>query len=521
MSAPARAFDRCALRTHATRLVRAGARASSWLVGAASCLVIAGTTAAARTSAPPTEPAWRSVQDTNAARVDERAFARVELRAPARPYYVGETVPLEVELTLDVALTRPSWPQLSPQPLDVPVRLVASWLDAVPFGRMLAIDDSPRETSRTFALAHGPATARIVESTAERVKLLHSRSALAERAGSFELEAPRLEFAAIARTAQDVFDSSVAVDTLAVDVVGEPRRFEIRDLPDAGRPVAFGGAIGAFTLTVDAEPRELAVGDELALVVTVASTLGSRGSDADFAPPRLANGDAWQTLGVVADVAPDSRTFRFSLRARSAAVRKAPSVEFAYFDPAAATYRTLANDGLDVVVRASAAARDPEDPAAGANGDEPPRRRLWPWAGGVTTALVLLAVGARRRRRTRRAERPERARGALPAFERALALVAPNANEDLERAWTEFLAAELGVGTAAVSTHDIRSRLVHAGASQATAERAARSLAKFVGARFGGAAAEVERAEFHEIVELARALDAELAERSARENAAR
>lgn len=525
MSATLRTSDRRACGTRVTRRVFAaeravsptgahdGARAAVRFAAAMLCLAILGAPAAARTSAPPPATVRTIAQEESANLAGEREFARVELRAPPRPYYVGETVPLDVELTLDVALTRPGWPQLSPQPLDVPVRLVASWLDAVPFGRLVASESEPRETSRTIALAHGPGTARVLETTTEHVKLLHSRSAFAERAGSFELEAPRLEFAAIARTAQDVFDSAVAIDTLAVGVVGAPRRFEIRELPDAGRPIGFGGAIGAFTLAVDAAPRELAVGEELTLVVTLSRLGPGRRSDADFAPPRLVNGDAWQTLGVVADATPDARAFRFSLRARSAAVRTTPSVEFAYFDPESASYRTLASEGLAVVVRASSATGGPDDSPADARGEESRGRRLWPWAGGLTTALVLLAVRARRRRRSSRAERAERARNALATFERELARLAPDAHEGIERAWTEFLAAELGVATAAISTHDVGERLVRAGASARTAEVAARLLASLVGARFGGAAARFERPE---LTQLARTLDAELAENTLR-----
>jgi hypothetical protein len=433
--------------------------------------------------------------------VGARALAEVELVAPARASYVGEVVLLRVEFAVDEALTQPGWPQLFAQPLDVPVQLDAAWLDAPPFGRALAAPVLEPTGSASFATAHGPARAQRVGEEARGAQRLerfaYTRLVVAERAGRFELEAPRLRFATAARVERDVFDSDVAVDTRFVSVVGSPRELEIRALPEDGRPARFDGAIGRFELHSEFAPRDLRVGEPLALTLVVSGT----GDLASFAAPRIADSNEWHLLGVLDRSTETTRTFRYELRALSAGETPGPRVEFAYFDPDAASYRTLASPMFTVRV----AQMTPKEPVAG--GEPEPARPL-PWLVALVVGLVALALGIARRvgAGARRG-----AGGVREHAELERALASPEA--DLETAWTAFLAAQLGIAPNAVSSHDLAARLTRAGAPPDVAERASRTLGDLVGARFGGAAARTTR---QELVALARELESALA-RAARD----
>ncbi|MBI5433001.1 MAG: BatD family protein, partial [Planctomycetes bacterium] len=435
--------------------------------------------------------------DVALARAD---LAEVELDAPARASYVGEVVLLRVEFAVDEALTQPGWPQLFAQPLDVPVQLDAAWLDAPPFGRALAEAVLESTNSASFATAHGLSRAlRLGEETrgARRFqRFAYSRSVVAERAGRFELEAPRLRFATAARVERDVFDSDVAVDTRFVGVDGSPRQFEVRALPEAGRPAGFDGAIGRFELRAEFAPRELRVGEPLALTLFVSGT----GDLASLAAPRIADSSAWHLLGVLEETTGTTRAYRYELRALTAGESPGPRVEFAYFDPDVASYRTLASPSFTVRVAERATSE------SGTVGEPVPERRAL-WLVGlavVSVALVIVIVIVRRGgARGRRGERAAREHAALATLERGLARPAA----DVEAEWTAFLAAVLGVASNAVSSHDLADRLARAGAPPELAERAARTLGDFVGARFGGAA---PRTTHQELVALASELQSEL-----------
>jgi hypothetical protein len=427
---------------------------------------------------------------------EPRAAVAVEL--PARPVFVEETFRIVFRIDVDEALTTPDWPQLFTDRLDAPVQLDAPWLDAPPFGRALANRGAPPAQPCTFALEHGPTVGERVgwvEREGRRaLELTYARTFVAEHAGRFALLGPRLRFATATQLERDVFGAPVAVDTRFVAVEGRAVELEVRALPEEGRPASFGGAIGSFTLTADAAPRELAVNEELALTVSIRGA----GNLATFAAPRLGDASDWHVLGVLDEPTDGARTLRYSLRPKSSAPTRAPRVEFAYFDPDASAYRTLAAPELAIRVTPPASERASDGPS------DPPRPRSRViWSSGIIIAIVLLAIG-RRRRRQRALERPERAREALARFERELAQPAA----DVERAWTAFLADELGLAPSAVSTHDVAERLRDAGATAELAAGAERALHAEVGARFGGSAPE---RELQDLVELARSLDRALA----------
>ncbi|MCE9593272.1 MAG: hypothetical protein K8S98_03665 [Planctomycetes bacterium] len=482
------------VRAAATRFVRAGA-----LLG---LVVGLGATAATALSA--------------------EDLARVSVEPSAKVVWVGERFELDVKITINDELRRDGWPQLFAQKLDVPVQLEAPWIDAPHFGRVLPWASDPDTSDSielSFAREAGPALVVWASGTSICGRddagepqswslLTYRREFVAERSGHFTLAAPRVRYATTASVEHDVFNDPVAVDTRFVTVEGKSVELEVRALPEAGRPASFSGAIGTFEISTEATRRELAVGDELELVLTIK---GDRELDA-LAAPRLAESTGWHLLGVLADTtvapveslerapdrSPPRRVFRYHLQATSTSVSRTPAIEFSYFAPGEGAYHTLTSETIALRVAAREAPTEPDEDAR-----EVPRPIHWVSGVGALVVLCATIFVWRARRREPVDPRPDRARGALAKLKSALEQRGANP----ETAFTTFVADQLDIATSAVSGHDLARRLRDAGASPELAERAARTLDVHVAARFGGAAPEVERTQ---LLALAAELDAAL-----------
>jgi hypothetical protein len=453
----------------------------------------------------------------------EEELVRVAIEAPPKVVWVGERFELDVKIAVAGELRQDGWPQLSAQKLDVPVQLEAPWIEAPPFGRALPWGSDPYKRDALelsfareggLALANWAATGTWVCKPGETGDFLswtfltYRREFVAERTGRFTLAAPRVRYATAASVQRDVFNDPVAVDTRLVTVEGESVELEVRALPEVGRPASFSGAIGRFAIGVEATRSELAVGDELELVLTIK---GDRELDA-LAAPRLAEAEGWHLLGVLdetttpsseaseraPDRSPPRRVFRYHLRATSTSASRTPAIEFSYFAPGEGAYHTLTAEPIALRISAN------ETPTA----PEPRRSNRWPIAGGALVVLIVV-LARKRRKRAELESRSPRAAGALAKFEREL----DRTDTDLAAAWTSFLGDELDVAETAISAHDLPKRLTDAGASPEVARKATHVLSQFVGARFGGAAPTIDT---RELVERARELDAALRDASVR-----
>lgn len=145
-------------------------------------------------------------------------------------------------------------------------------------------------------------------------------------------------------------------------IVGTVTRsaIEIREPPQEGRPPSFSGAVGRFGFSVDAKPVDVAVGDPIALTMTIEDR-SSVPVDLDVLhPPALETAEALiRDFRVAADppaatVQGRRKTFAQTVRARSDQVRAIPAVPFSYFDPEAEQYVT--DQGKPIAIRVRAAA---------------------------------------------------------------------------------------------------------------------------------------------------------------------
>lgn len=132
---------------------------------------------------------------------------------------------------------------------------------------------------------------------------------------------------------------------------------EVKPLPP-NAPPGFGGAVGTFTLKADANPKKAQVGDP----ITITSSIIGRGNFDRVTAPALQDEKGWHTYPPNDKFTKDddigiSGTKSFELVA-SPNERKAklPSLNFAFFDPVKETYVTLKSDEIPLQIEGNALA---------------------------------------------------------------------------------------------------------------------------------------------------------------------
>lgn len=292
--------------------------------------------------------------------------------------YAGQTFELSLVLELDDAWSRAALVQLYARELELPLQVDA--FAGAPEG--LALTPLQTPTGPTLVLDGSVESASSDQVTGDRRRVTVTRSARLTSSAPVRVMGPLVHFSAATSFREDLVQGKVPVDPQSASVRGESLELRARALPEAGRPVDFAGAIGAFELTSRITPRAFAVGDEVRLDVEV--------TGAGFLPggegPRLADlaGD-YELLGSEDDGDAPTRTFTYHLRALRPGVEAAPRATLSTFDPAeeASPWRTLEAAGPPVAVRPG-----PGGPAGSGGGDDPEGGSLF------FTVLTLSAIGA-------------------------------------------------------------------------------------------------------------------------------
>ncbi len=140
----------------------------------------------------------------------------------------------------------------------------------------------------------------------------------------------------------------VAVPTNAVTIT-------VRGLPEEGRPRDFTGLIGSYTVSANATPTDVRVGDPIRFELTLEGPGDLRrvpapqiadlpGFDSSF---RLADRDAERRFG------DGTVTYRYVIRAITDAVESIPKVVLNYFDPSLGEYALIETEPIPLEVEAS------------------------------------------------------------------------------------------------------------------------------------------------------------------------
>ncbi len=214
------------------------------------------------------------------------------------------------------------------------------------------------------------------------------------------------------------------------ELVGDTLRLPVRALPDDGRPAAFTGAVGRFTVSARLDRTDLAEGDAATLTVEVEGT----GNIKALPAPRLEPVPGVDVFEPTEDATFTARTsgirgvkrFHWLLVPERSGTLPIPPVAYAWFDPEAERYDSARIELPPLSVRGDVAAATPEDTALARlrTAPEPVPAFAWagsPWFAWLQLAPLLLIAGALawRRHPPRLAAQRARRRGREESFTRA------------------------------------------------------------------------------------------------------
>ena len=318
-------------------------------------------------------------QDPAQAPPPPRAF--VEVDGVPTEAWVGQACELVVRVGVDTAWFAAQSVPLSAQALDQPFHLTAPWLQSSDDAGVAIVPPPAGVPQQRVAVgdraeALAVATPRTLDGRAFTVLELRARWQ-PRRAADFELAPVRLRYAFATAFVEDFLRGRQPRDRQEASVASSSARVRVAPLPQPA-PSGFTGAIGSFSLAAQPATTNCAVGDALAVTVTVAGD-GNFGAFG-FALAQPAPGV--HVDGIVAVPGSDGRAFRLDVLPLRAGARELPPLAFVVFDPRVGAYATLASPPAPLAVAPARAPLPPRvqqlvDADAAAVAAAQPRR-AWP-----------------------------------------------------------------------------------------------------------------------------------------------
>ncbi|MBC8451507.1 MAG: BatD family protein [Planctomycetes bacterium] len=174
------------------------------------------------------------------------------------------------------------------------------------------------------------------------------RSYLATTAGAIAFPVSHLEFGRV--SGGSIFDRPRAIETYYKSAAA--RSVTVAALPEAGRPIEFGGAVGQITAWAEADRREVELGDSIKLTVTWSGD----GNLEFFDLPDLDLAPGFKGLrlfGVTEKVKTrNARVSVFDLAPVEPGIEEIPPVPLVVFDPVLGRYLTV--ETLPIPIRVHA-----------------------------------------------------------------------------------------------------------------------------------------------------------------------
>lgn len=290
--------------------------------------------------------------------VDTSRFVNAELIVPKKSAYVGEMIPVVVKIATAARVASLEPPEITGQgftmqKLQTPDQPQLEVIN----GRQWEVYSFKTAISpvRPGGLDIGPvkANARIIVPAASR-----QRSRPRSPYDIFNLDDP--------------FSDPFFADPFGrfsekreVTIASEPVRLEVKALPP-NAPADFSGAVGSFTMHIDASPRSVQLGDP----ITVKSTISGRGNFDRINAPALTAKEGWHEYPPNAKFEKDddvgisgSKSYEMVLSPNEDK-KQIPPFTFSYFDPAKAEYETLHSDAIPIRVEGAAVANASVAPTA-------------------------------------------------------------------------------------------------------------------------------------------------------------
>jgi hypothetical protein len=297
--------------------------------------------------------------------------------------------------------------------------------------------------------------------------------------------------------------------------VARPTKLVVKDVPTEGRPDSYTGAIGEFEFTSQLSPTTVKVGDPMTLTLS----LRGRGTLDAVKTPDLAQipevAQQFKIYEATEQTREGERTFTYGLRPLAAGDQnKFPSVPLTYFDVRKEAFVTLHTEEIPVRVTpaeqlasqqialagAPPASRQEvetreggifaNDSALGSLRDDSVRPARWLTAlAGVLGLYVAVVWSARRFQRFQADPQLRRRRAAARrARERLQAAKAAGGRQEaeaLQAAVIGLVADATGLAEAALTSAEVRQRLLDLGIDAPLVDRVARWFEACDAARYG------------------------------------
>ena len=237
------------------------------------------------------------------------------------------------------------------------------------------------ETSQgTIAL---PAVAKEIRIGGRAVlEVRAKRTMIALSTGEIRASAPRAMMSRGRGFRKDLFNQRQATSAERLMAEGDPVRLEVIEVPRAGRPPSFAGAVGqGFTLEVSADRSVVQLGEPITLQFDLQgegdlTTAGLPPFDAaGLFDPKQFRLPEEAPAGLVDE---SGKHFEASLRVLDAGVREIPAIAYSWFDAGTRTYQTTHSRpiallvGAAQIIGADDVARRSGDASSGASSDASP-----------------------------------------------------------------------------------------------------------------------------------------------------
>jgi hypothetical protein len=276
------------------------------------------------------------------------AFSDITVVKPTA--YVGEVIPVEVR----IGFYSRSPHQLLAEPEIAGQGLTIQKLQTSGRGRMEAINGANYEVITFKTAIAGTRTGKFEVGPAEAPAVVVVPR---QRGSRPQLQSPFDRF-----NLDDLFDNPFLSDAYAafgeqrkITVKSQPAALEVKPLPP-NAPASFSGAIGNFSLQVEANPKNVQVGDP----VTVTATISGRGNFDRVSAPALPDTKGWHSYPPTSKFKQDddvgisgTKTFEIVLSPNERK-ESVPPLEFTYFDPLSEKYVSVKSSPIPIHVEGEA-----------------------------------------------------------------------------------------------------------------------------------------------------------------------
>ena len=274
---------------------------------------------------------------------DLRKIGRVELVVPKQDAYVGEAIPAELRVSI---LRRNFAGRGSVEPPQLNIQGITTSPMRTPDDERIQEIDGYEYYTCTYKIALSAVRAGRIDVGPIDVQAIvlvsQPRSSRRIPRDIFDMD--------------DAFDRLFATQQVSVTFNSNPVELNVKPLPPKA-PANFSGAVGNFTMAVDAKPKIVQVGDP----ITVIATISGRGNFDRMSGPALEDERGWHKYPPSSKFKQDDdvgisgeKTFE-TVIAPNEKKTTIPPFAFAYFDPIKENYVTLRSEPVPIQVEGGAA----------------------------------------------------------------------------------------------------------------------------------------------------------------------